>query len=87
MNRKKLEKMFDEKINTYWYNAERYIEHNERLKKIFFETIIPEVIKSVIDNKNNKEEKNVIDLSYNIWRKDLFREIKQKAKSLYWITL
>jgi len=74
-NREELEKMFDEKINTLWYNAEKYIEHNERLKKIFFETIIPEVLKSIIPWDNNLSWQLNIDY------------IKRKAKELYNIKL
>lgn len=91
MNREELEKMFDEEFGKLY--SEQHLENaklwvgmtpyprNEELKAYLFETIIEEVLKSVIPNKTEIFWQYEED--YNICIDD----IKQKAKSLYWIIL
>lgn len=92
MNREILEKMFDEEFdlwttlvqNNFW---EHRVNNNNEVKEFIFDTIIPEVLKSVIkdllkDSMYWEEENNPY------WYcDDLDKYIKQKAKEIYWIDL
>lgn len=85
MNKKQLEKIFDEKyLKLYWNNDEYGC---MAIKQFIFENIVPEVLKSVIkdllkDSMYWEEENNPY------WYcDDLDKYIKQKAKELYWIDL
>jgi len=80
MNKIELEKMFDEAVKSqddnisffpYWWDQRDF--SNENCKKFIFETIIPEVLNSVLSNEF---------CPYNCEH-----SIKQKTKELYWITL
>lgn len=88
--RQELEKMFDEKFWDLWsidfnndWNNNTYI--TDDVKLFIFETIIPEVLKSVtieIDwNWSNDFSKSKVSWNY------IIKDIKQKAKELYWIDL
>lgn len=93
--REELEKMFDETFWDLWkvdlYNEEWkpiwYKNNTDEVKQFIFETIIPEVLKSIIkdllkDSMYWEEENNPY------WYcDDLDKYIKQKAKELYWIDL
>ena len=82
MEWKELEKMFNEKFNVTPY-IEDYIivEKSGKLKQFIFDTIIPEVLKTMLVYEwhwiNPIIEK----------RKYANKIIKQKAKELYWIVL
>lgn len=76
MNKKRIRKIFDEK---YWDDMLNRWE----LKNFVFETIIPEVLKSIID----RPFLNEADELYREWYDDCIKEIKQKAKDLYSVTL
>ena len=76
MNREELEKMFDDKFplerSQIWdWKVFQRTPSPEAVKQFIFETIIPEVLKSVTDKCSS------YDLDY----------IKFKAKELYWIDL
>ena len=88
MNKKELEKMFDEEVksitmdyddnwNPLLYNP------NNTLKEFIFKTITPEVLKSIIDRPFLSEADDL----YREWYDDCISNIKQKAKELYWIDL
>lgn len=78
MNKEELEKIINDRFPS--------IESIERewisiLNKFIFETIIPEVLKSII-----WKEKSDDSLYWKIYNRDL-KWRKQKAKQLYWIDL
>lgn len=86
MTREELEKIFDEEIksitmdyddnwNPLLYNP------NNTLKQFIFETIIPEVLKSLLINSN------WIDWTMWVMIKWFNHQIKWQAKELYWIDL
>jgi hypothetical protein len=86
MNREELEKMFDDKFplerSQIWdWKVFQRTPSPEAVKQFIFETIIPEVLKSVMLEK--REENNHIDLAYN----NYWKYIKNKAKELYNINL
>jgi len=79
MTREELEKMFDEEFDLWKidiYNEQWiaiwYENNNKKVKQFIFETIIPEVLKSML-----------ADNPWFIWNS----RIKQQAKKLYKITL
>jgi hypothetical protein len=77
MNKEKLEQMFDEYFWKYadrWKTIPAFDEQN--VKSFIFETIIPEVLNSVVWKECIKYN---LDISWNM--------IKNSAKELYWITL
>ena len=102
MIREQLEKMFDEKfchkidkwfIDYDWTSSYTELKNwidEKKLKQFIFETIIPEVLKSVMDD----EVKNICSKEINpilhwcdLWWNEILQNIKQKAKELYNITL
>lgn len=86
--RVELEKMFDEEIKSitmdYDDNWNPLLYNPNSLKQFIFETIIPEVLNSVI-YRNERIHSN--NMNYLEWYTDCQDEIKQKAKELYWIDL
>ena len=78
MNKKELEEMFFERfdINSEWtsFGLEDYTD-------FIFETIIPEVLKSVIWN-----EKTTESIYWRLYNKELLQR-KQKVKENFWIDL
>lgn len=80
MNKIELEKMFDDK---FWYCFNKWVETDnitkDNIKLFIFETIIPEVLKSVIPKEYYLE--NINELSF------FERQIKEKAKEQFWIDL
>ena len=74
MSREELEKIID--------NNDSYLSNWKTLKEFIFETIIQEVLKSVI-----AEECFKYDDYFNAWYNRATEDIKQKAKDLYNITL
>ena len=92
MNKEQLEKMFDDEFNVNTtnpiydhYNFDNHSPHE--IKDFIFETIIPEVLKSVIPEYRNTQTKDDEINSMRYWRNDCIEEVKQKAKELYWIEL
>ena len=88
MNNKELEQMFDNKFNIHYLRIFREdYEIISDVKEFMFDTIIPEILKSVIpdlkDTQTNDEWINMM----RYWNNDCIYEIKQKAKELYWIDL
>ena len=81
-NIKEIEKMRDDKFDIFG------ISYDWKSNKIqfIFETIIPEVLKSVMPEKLwwHQEEQQRI---FAWWYDACIEEIKQKAKELYWIDL
>ena len=78
MNKIELEKMFD---YNYWHDNEDL----SSIKEFIFETIIPEVLKSVInwtDTFIHRWNRQIV-LDANTFEYDL----KQKAKEQFWIDL
>lgn len=80
MTREELEKMFDE---YFEWKDEIEIINNIYIKQFIFETIIPEVLKSILLNEKHTDDNSEFDWWYN----RCIDDIKQKAKELYWITL
>ena len=77
MNKEQLEKKFD-------YNFGHDNEDLPIIKKFIFETIIPEVLKSILEinwERSNDFTKSKISWNY------ILKDIKQKAKELFWIDL
>ncbi len=72
--REELEKMFDEKFGCIIWNQTEI----DQINDFIFETIIVEVLKSIL-KENNKYNQNYVN--------DFNKSIKQKAKELYWIDL
>ena len=72
-----IEKMFDENFLSKIDNQD-YIVHTNFIKEFIFETLIPEVLKSMLKDDDKFNQRYVND--FNKW-------IKKKAKELYWIDL
>ena len=76
-----IEEMFDKAFNweiliNDWYQT---LPITDDIKTFLFETIIPEVLKSIIEDNSN---------TANIyWEVQSIEQNKQKAKELYWIDL
>lgn len=88
MNREELEKMFDNQ-NFYeisYRSWEWYVDF-EQIKSYIFNTIIVEVLKSVIPELQNTQTNDyqINDMRY--WSNDCIHYIKQKAKEQFWIDL
>lgn len=89
MDKQQLGKLFDERFNVEILNKHTWEQYffwainnepsPEDIKSFFFDTVIPEVIKSILP-KNDTH----IWISLEDW---IIDDIKQKAKDLYWITL
>jgi len=62
MNRKELEEMFEENF-SYIETHTTFLSEKDDIKTFIFDTIIPEVLKSVLLDK--REENNHIDLAFN----------------------
>jgi len=89
MNKKILEEMFDEKLKDITIDYDDYwnpliYNWNNNIINFIFETIIPEVLKSILET--NWERSNDFTKSKISWNY-IFKDIKQKAKELYWIDL
>ena len=84
--REQLEKMFDENFASSIDN-EYYTQHLNFIKEFIFETIMPEVLNSVIPNYVDTNTKDELLNDMRWWHNNCIDEIKQKAKELYWITL
>ena len=86
--REDIEKMFFDDLNSILRDIRNHdVNKNIREKmvnKFIFETIIPEVLKSVIYRNESIQSKN---MNYLLWYTDCQDELKQKAKELYWIDL
>jgi hypothetical protein len=86
--REELEKMFDE-LDKYdfiqyeenWLDASYSKVNIDKIKQFIFESIIPEILKSVIP-----EEKEGYDDHTTIYNNCIYHT-RQKAKELYWIDL
>ena len=84
MKKEDLEEMFDERFSDISRSIEKnYDEDLWDVKDYFFETIIPEVLKSVIPTL----ERYAVEWDYLWWINDAIKYSKQKAKELYNITL
>lgn len=77
MNKEKLEILFQKKFFVEKWNIQ--VKDYVEIKQFIFETIIPEVLKSLIYPN--------WWLQFSNWRFIWEEEIKQKAKELYWIDL
>jgi hypothetical protein len=80
MNKEELEKMFNERfiVNQNIGNW-NFVNINKQCFDFIFETIIPEVLKSVMPNYVISWIQEEFDMHSPI--------IKKKVKDLYWITL
>jgi len=92
MTREQLEKMFDEEIksitmdyddnwNPLLYNP------NNTLKQFIFETIIPEVLKSVIEDENLSNLNDSERMLYKWYKRNIKKIVSVRAKELYNINL
>lgn len=85
MEKKELEQMFFEKfdINSEWTSF-----WMEDYTKFIFETIIPEVLNSIIYSANEmKTFKMVVNEKYFLWLNFYDENLKQRAKEKFWINL
>ena len=93
ITREQLEKMFDEEFWELFHLIDwedygwKEATMTDEVRQFIFETIIPEVLKSVIPEENewyliNFEEDNKYALE-NV----IIQDIKQKAKENFWIYL
>ena len=73
MNKEQIEKMFDE----FYYER---IVNSEIIEDFIFDTVIPEVLESVMPEEN---QAGIATWKYT----ECIEDIKQKAKELYNITL
>jgi hypothetical protein len=93
MNKKELEKMFDEKFNLWRIDIYKNWEaiwcknQNEEVKQFIFENIIPEVIKNIIWQEGISTIDDIEDIAWARWYNTKRNDIKQKAKELFWIDL
>lgn len=85
MNREELEKMFDEKIFIWKWNITRW--DFDDIKQFIFETIIPEVLKSLLKETHTQNYSNISYLQYENNINEAMSIIKYRAKDLYWIIL
>ena len=88
MNKIDLEKIIDKNFCIERYCANwPFLEEKEidisDVKQFIFETIIPEVLNSIIDRPFLSEADDL----YREWYDDCISDIKQKAKKLYNINL
>lgn len=100
MTRKELEKMFNENfdlwITVLENNQWQYeINNQQEVKDFIFETIIPEVLNSLLSVNGNLKNRTQRDYDF-AWESqryydkaqiDAYENIKQKAKENFWITL
>ena len=100
MNKEQLENMFDENFRMwsnweliYDWQLDEWTEY-DYVKQFIFETIIPELLKSVMPEFDNLEsinkygEKSLDYLNaWSNWEAKYMQKLKQKAKELYWIDL
>lgn len=113
MNKEQIEKMFDESNeendlyeveNIYTWNSDVYIRKLDvkKVKKVIFETIIPNIlkidwdIKNILENLKNRDSKDYEfawknQEIYDKWQIDAYalvlEKIKQKAKEDFWIEI
>lgn len=81
MNKEELIKMFDEKDLVY-----SDIQRKE-IKSFIFETIIPEVLKSVIYSEGEMKMFKLVNEKQFLWLNFYHENLKQKAKEQFWIEL
>ena len=84
MNKEKLEELFTEQVTGMRVYDEYNNEITDKIYDFIFETIIPEVLKSILEinwERSNDFTKSKISWNY------ILKDIKQKAKELYWITV
>ncbi len=88
MNRKELEKMFDEKFpnlseeEMYMDWGIGYMEKTEEVKEFIFDELIKEALKSIIPENKEWEPCNFFN-----WYNRAIDIIKENAKAIYDITL
>lgn len=87
MNREELEKMFDERFT----DIESLLRKNDwddlsDIREFIFETIIPEVLKSVTPEKM-PDNKDIVTSAMIYWNNNCIDYVKNRAKELYNITL
>ena len=91
MNREELEKMFDEMLSKLDWDIEYWelkLRNSSDIKKYLFDTIITEVLKSVIpeykwSTQTKDDEINLM----RYWHTDCINDMKQKAKEQFNINL
>ncbi len=90
MNKEEIEKMFDEEfdwlclLNSDWDNV------TYRIKEVFFEEMLPKILKSIIDIRDEdweKEDWEDYREDFKLWAIEWIERIKQKSKELYNIDL
>ena len=89
MNKDEIEKMFDENF-SYIETHTTFLSEQDDIKTYIFDTIIPEVLKSVMDDEVKNicsKETNPILHWCDLWWNYVLQNIKQKAKEKYWIDL
>ena len=81
MNKIEIEKKIDFLIEDWWYNLDQW--QIDNLKQFIFETIIPEVLNSVLERPFSDES----NMMCKEWYSECIEQIKQKAKELFNINL
>ena len=85
MNKKELEKMFEDKITSMRIYDEYWVEITDIVQQFMYKTIIQEVLKSIIPKEREYDELN--DDNYEVWFNVCIWKIKRKLKDNYNITL
>ena len=87
MNREEIEKMFDENfcIPQSYERFKDSVFPNE-VKSFFFDTILPEVLRDIIDVDIDRND-DISSIEEIRWYKCCILDIKERAKEKYNITL
>ena len=87
MNKEMIEKMYDEQVSWMIIYDENWDEITDTIKYFIFDTIIPEVLESVIYSENEMKMFKMVNEKQFLWLKFYDENLKQKVKELYWINL
>ena len=85
MNREELIKMFNDKFKELWIQSD--LHQRWVLRDFIFDTIIPEVLRSIIPELQNTQTNDDEINSMRYWSNDCIYFIKQISKELYNINL
>ena len=91
MNRRDIESMFDKEIwnffvNEFWYWRANKDVDSKQIKSFFFDTILPEVLRDIIDVDIDRND-DISSIEEIRWYKCCILDIKERAKEKYNITL
>lgn len=86
MNRNDLEKMFDENF-SYIETHTTFLEEKDNIKDFIFNTIMSEVLKSVIYSETEMKMFKSVNEKQFLWLNFYHENLKQKAKEKFNINL